>query len=253
MNTSRWLFAIVALALLTLVAGIAMAQVSGRITGTVADPTGNVVNNAAITLTNVRTGEVLTVTTNESGAFVFPTVPPSSYTVLVKSQGYRTLERTGLILSANQTLALGYLQLDVGNVTETVTVTAGAAVELDTSGQNALVTDKQLGGLMSRGRDITAAFAAPGVGDFGNAPRDVFRGPGINNSDFTLFKNFPVREGMRFQFRWEMYNVFNHTQWAGVDNNARFDAAGNQVNGQFGQITSARLERQMQFALRFEF
>jgi hypothetical protein len=50
-----------------------------------------------------------------------------------------------------------------------------------------------------------------------------------------------------------MYNVFNHTQWSGVDNNARFDAAGNQVNGQFGQITSARLERQMQFALRFEF
>ncbi len=99
----------------------------------------------------------------------------------------------------------------------------------------------------------TAAFAAPGVGNFGNAPRDVFRGPGINNSDFTLFKNFPVREGMRLQFRWEMYNVFNHTQWSGVDNNARFDAAGVQVNGQFGQVTSARLERQMQFALRFEF
>ncbi|HEV2667444.1 MAG TPA: hypothetical protein VG324_21190, partial [Blastocatellia bacterium] len=99
----------------------------------------------------------------------------------------------------------------------------------------------------------TAAFAAPGVGNFGNAPRDVFRGPGINNSDFTLFKNFPIREKARLQFRAEMYNVFNHTQWAGVDNNARFDAAGNQVNGQFGQVTSARLERQMQFALRFEF
>jgi hypothetical protein len=99
----------------------------------------------------------------------------------------------------------------------------------------------------------TAAFAAPGVGNFGNAPRDVFRGPGINNSDFTLFKNFPVREKARIQFRWEMYNVFNHTQWSGVDNNARFDAAGAQVNGQFGQVTSARLERQMQFALRFEF
>lgn len=164
MNISRWRFAISALVLLTLVAGIAMAQVSGRITGTVADPSGNVVNNASITLTNVRTGEVLTANTNESGSFVFPTVPPSSYTVQVKSQGYRTLERTGLILSANQTLALGYLQLDVGNVTETVTVTAGAAVELDTSGQNALVTDKQLGGLMSRGRDIVSLTTVlPGV------------------------------------------------------------------------------------------
>ena len=99
----------------------------------------------------------------------------------------------------------------------------------------------------------TAAFAAPGVGQFGNAPRDVFRGPGIHNWDLTLSKNFPIREKARFQFRWELYNLFNHTQWSGVDNNARFDAAGNQVNGQFGQVTAARASRQMQFALRFEF
>jgi hypothetical protein len=99
----------------------------------------------------------------------------------------------------------------------------------------------------------TDAFAPPGVGEFGNAPRDVFRGPGINNFDLTLFKNFPIREKARIQLRWELYNLFNHTQWAGVDNTARFDALGRQVNGQFGQVTSARLERQMQFALRFEF
>lgn len=164
MNISRWRFSMLALALLTLVGGMALAQVSGRITGTVVDPSGNIVNKASITLTNVRTGEVTTVATNESGAFVFPTVPPSSYAVQVKAQGYSTLERTGLILNANQTLALGNLQLAVGNVTDTVTVTAAATVELDTSGQNALVTDKQLGGLMSRGRDIVSLTTVlPGV------------------------------------------------------------------------------------------
>ena len=164
MNISRWRLAILALALLTLVGGTALAQVSGRITGTVVDPSGNVINKASITLTNVRTGEVTTVTTNESGAFVFPTLPPSNYTLQVKAQGYSTLEQTGLILSANQILALGNLQLAVGNVTDTVTVTAGASVELDTSGQNALVTDKQLGGLMSRGRDIVSLTTVlPGV------------------------------------------------------------------------------------------
>lgn len=99
----------------------------------------------------------------------------------------------------------------------------------------------------------TEAFAMPGRNEFGDAPRDVFRGPGINNWDLTIFKNFPVKERTRFQFRWELYNLFNHTQWDGVDNNARFDAQGRQVNGQFGQVTSARLERQMQFSLRFEF
>jgi hypothetical protein len=99
----------------------------------------------------------------------------------------------------------------------------------------------------------TNAFAAPGVMEWGNAPRDVFRGPGRHSWDFTVNKNFPIRERARLVFRWEFYNLFNHTQWAGVDNNARFDAAGNQVNGQFGQITSARRPREMQGALRFEF
>jgi hypothetical protein len=99
----------------------------------------------------------------------------------------------------------------------------------------------------------TESVAAPARGDFGNAPRDVFRGPGINNWDFTLFKNFPIRERARFQLRWEFYNFFNHTQFSSVDSTARFDAQGRQVNGQFGQITGARLERQMQGALRFEF
>jgi hypothetical protein len=99
----------------------------------------------------------------------------------------------------------------------------------------------------------TNAFAAPGVMEWGNAPRDVFRGPGRHNWDFTVSKNFPIADRARVQFRWEFYNVFNQTQWAGVDNNARFDAAGNQVNGQFGQITSARRPREMQGVLRFEF
>ncbi len=99
----------------------------------------------------------------------------------------------------------------------------------------------------------TAAFKAPGVGNFGNAPRDVFRGPGSSNLDITLAKNFRVTEKSRIQFRWEVYNLFNHTQFRTVDNNARFDANFNQINTQFGQVTATRQERQMQMALRFEF
>ncbi len=97
-------------------------------------------------------------------------------------------------------------------------------------------------------------FARPARGDFGNAPKDVFRGPGANNWDVSLFKNFPVRAEVRyFQFRWEVYNLFNHTQFQGVDTGARFDAAGNQVNTQFGQITATRAPRVMQFSLSFKF
>jgi hypothetical protein len=56
-----------------------------------------------------------------------------------------------------------------------------------------------------------------------------------------------------FQFRWEAYNAFNHTQYAGLNLAAKFDAQGNQVNALFGQVTSTRSPRVMQGSLRFTF
>ena len=97
-------------------------------------------------------------------------------------------------------------------------------------------------------------FARPAKGDFGNAPKDVFRNPGTHNWDVTLFKNIPLKGESRYlQFRWEIYNLANHTQWSGIDNTARFDAAGNQVNTRFGQVNAARNPRQMQGSLRLTF
>lgn len=100
----------------------------------------------------------------------------------------------------------------------------------------------------------TEVFRLPARGTIGNAARTQIRGPGINNWDVAIFKNFPlVGESMRVQFRWELYNAFNHTQFSGLDTTARFDLAGNQVNTRFGEFTSARSPRVMQLALRFYF
>jgi hypothetical protein len=99
----------------------------------------------------------------------------------------------------------------------------------------------------------TGVFERPVQGTIGNAPKDVFRGPGINNWDLALFKSFVIREKASVQLRWEAYNAFNHTQWMGVATNATFNPAGQQVNGQFGQVTSARDPRIMQIAIRVGF
>jgi hypothetical protein len=99
----------------------------------------------------------------------------------------------------------------------------------------------------------TSVFQMPAVGTIGNAAKTVIRGPGINNWDTALFKNFPIHEAANLQFRWELYNVFNHTQFAGLDTTARFDPTGAQVNTRFGQYISARNPRIMQLALRFYF
>ena len=100
----------------------------------------------------------------------------------------------------------------------------------------------------------TDVFARPARGDFGNAPKDVFRRPGQGNWDLSFFKLFPVgSEKRNLQLRWEMYNALNHTQFSDVDSTARFDAQGRQVNTRFGEVTGARNPRRMQASLRFTF
>ncbi|NOT63863.1 MAG: TonB-dependent receptor plug domain-containing protein, partial [Acidobacteria bacterium] len=99
-----------------------------------------------------------------------------------------------------------------------------------------------------------SAFGRPALGDRGNAPKDVFRLPGVHNWDMSLFKNFPFfSEKTKLQFRWEIYNLFNHTQFNAVNTAAQFDAAGAQISEGFGRVTSARNPRVMQGSLRLTF
>jgi hypothetical protein len=94
-------------------------------------------------------------------------------------------------------------------------------------------------------------------GDFGrgNAAKDLFRLPGTNNWDISVFKNFNLaKEGkVRMQYRLEMYNAFNHTQFTGVDTGGRFDANGNQVNALFGSYTAAANARRIVMGLKLNF
>jgi hypothetical protein len=91
----------------------------------------------------------------------------------------------------------------------------------------------------------TAAFAQPGLGQFGNTGRNILRGPGVNNLDFSVFKNFAVHGNMRLQFRFESFNFFNHPQFNRPDTNI--------ANRTFGVVNSARPGRINQLGLKFTF
>jgi hypothetical protein len=94
----------------------------------------------------------------------------------------------------------------------------------------------------------TGAFAAPGPNRFGNAGRNIVRGPGFGNYDFSVFRTFPIQEKAKLEFRAEFYNLTNSPRFANPVNNVN---AGN-----FGQITSTLFgegERDIQFALRIVF
>ena len=121
------------------------AQVSGRLSGTVTDPTGQVIVAADVTITNMGTSEQRMVQSNEAGNFGFAALPPSTYTLNVQSPGFQAYEQVGIVINANQALAVGNVPLAIGAVTETVTVEAeGAAVETDTAASVFVV--KRIGG-----------------------------------------------------------------------------------------------------------
>jgi hypothetical protein len=89
------------------------------------------------------------------------------------------------------------------------------------------------------------AFAIPVSGTFGSVPRNAFTGPGTNNWDLMLGKNFR-REGLDVQFRAEFYNAFNHPS---LNQPNRFVDAKS-----FGTITSTLLQnRQIQFGLKLSY
>jgi hypothetical protein len=94
---------------------------------------------------------------------------------------------------------------------------------------------------------ITAdAFAVPAAFTFGTAPRNVLRGPGFTNVDFSIFKNIPVGERVRFQIRGEAFNLFN-TPAFGNPNAVLTTPA-------FGTVTSTQNNnRQMQLGLKLLF
>ncbi|MDQ6651730.1 MAG: carboxypeptidase regulatory-like domain-containing protein, partial [Acidobacteriota bacterium] len=108
-----------------------------------------------------------------------------------------------------------------------------------------------------------AAFTFPAPGTFGNLKRGFVRQPGLKNVDFSLAKNWKVREKYGIQFRAEMFNLFNHTNFNGFDPGLSLspsrDASGKflgtftSTNGNFGRLNSDRGPRNIQFGLKFNF
>jgi hypothetical protein len=91
----------------------------------------------------------------------------------------------------------------------------------------------------------TSCFVTPPAGFFGNTGRAPLHGPGINNWDVGIEKVFPLpaREQMKLQFRAEMFNAFNHTQF-GLPNS---DVG---AGANFGRVAGARAPRLIQLGLK---
>jgi hypothetical protein len=111
-------------------AGLAFAQ-QGQINGVVTDSSGGVIPGASVTATEAGTGFAQTTVSGANGRYSFPSLRPTGYTITAELVGFRTFRREGVVLAANQSLTIA-IQLELGELAETVTV-SGEAAQVDVS------------------------------------------------------------------------------------------------------------------------
>jgi len=140
------------------------SSTSGSITGTVRDPQGAAVPKAEVTLTDEKNGVSRTVSATDDGFFNFTSVVPGMYSVSAAPAGFKKTVQTGVEVHVNENKTVN-LDLQVGQVTETVTVTSESApVELRTGEVSSLITEKQVTELPLNGRNYAQlALMVPGV------------------------------------------------------------------------------------------
>ena len=200
--------------LVSLQSAFGQLRIVGSISGTVQDPVGAVVPNARVVLKDQKTGLTRETTTTEGGTFLFPDLASGLYDVTVSLAGFKTEVVPNISVSTSKTTDVR-IGLEVGQPSETVTVTSDTANLLDTSSQlitNTLST-KTVTELPLGSRSNTLAFARlaqgaqpPTGGDtrYNNLPGGAVNVTvdGINNASngfksggTVFFVTVPVRLG----------------------------------------------------------
>src|SRR5258708_6708041 len=157
-------------AICVLFAASAFAQ-EATIVGTVTDPTGASVPNAAITITNTDTGVARNLPSSADGQYVAPALQIGHYTVHAAASGFKSAEQKDIVLAVNDRTRVD-LKLQVGSATEQVTVEAAAiAVQADTGELSDVITGQQVTQLATNGRSMYSLIsltpgASSGQGDF---------------------------------------------------------------------------------------
>lgn len=147
---------------------------SGDIKGTVTDPSGATVANAAVVVISAQTGLRRTAVTDDSGQYRVTNLPPSTYEVSAEHQGFETAVRKGVTVTIGQTVIADF-QLKVSQVAARIEVTADApVVDTEKATQANTVEEKYIRDLPINRRDyLTYTLLMPGVTDSTRVASDL--------------------------------------------------------------------------------
>ena len=198
MNSGRVVYYIaMTLVCVVVFAGLSSAQYRATMKGVVTDPQGLAVPGATVTLTDIETGRTQTTTSNDAGIYNFYTLPPSKFSLAVEKPGFKKKVIDNIGIVPEQANALD-VQLDVGNVSESVTV-AGDEIPLidtETSNLGGSIRSADIQKLPSFGRDAFQLLQlAPGAfgdgaqgagGGTANLPGTTIGGTGGTDGAFKI-------------------------------------------------------------------
>ncbi len=143
---------------------------SCSLTGTIHDSAGAVIPNAKVTLTSQGNGFVRTLVTNREGFFSYPDLTAATFTIAIEAPGFKVYRQTEILIHADEQRSMGQIKLEIGQASESVTVTADAVTVNTANGERAgTLSGEQLDTIALRGRDIFDAISLmPGVVDTGD-------------------------------------------------------------------------------------
>ncbi|MDA0206399.1 MAG: TonB-dependent receptor [Acidobacteria bacterium] len=197
--------------LLPLLAVFAIAQDTGRISGVVQDASGAVIPGVTVTALEAQTGLSRTAETNETGAYSFPALRPTEYSVRAETTGFQTSNQTGVVLDASANMTLNFT-LQIGELTEVIEVESQAVAVNTTSSELSEVVDRaRIIELPLNGRDVAklantvtgvimsnisgeSAKAIPGALEISangtpGGRQTAYKLDGANNTDFYFQRN----------------------------------------------------------------
>ncbi len=167
MFTTTTLRTLQALALALMLTTAAWAQSAGAISGTVKDPQGSLVPNASVVANDPSHGVTMTVTSSSEGEFIFPLLPPGTYTLTVTLSGFKKAEKSNVVVDVSTKVNVGDVVLEVGNLSETVSVQAEAGqlqLQTESGERSSVVTNRQLRNIALNGRNVVDLMRTiPGV------------------------------------------------------------------------------------------
>ena len=215
----------------------------GTITGTVSDPTGAVIAEAPIEARNTGNGIVTRVASSATGNYTIPSLPSGTYEIKVAFAGFKEYIRTGLNVQNSQTIRID-IALEVGNLTESVTVTDAAPLLKTESGELSHVVTMQrmdnlpvlqTGGNAGSGgirNPITVVGLIPGSAlTVGQTGPTVRINGGVNNSQTMLVEGMDASNSLG--------QGASQQNQVGVDSVQEFAIQTSNYAAEFGQAGSA--------------